>query len=82
MGKFWKLDKVNSGDEIVFLDTLVSYQHGIVRKIRGSIPVGESGNVLVELEDGSKIWILGSKIMASVEAAESQISYNLHQGVI
>lgn len=63
------------GDEVIFLDTPTSYKRGVVLKIKGLCPPGEVGNVLIAVE-GSEHWILGGKIVRSVEAAEKQIAYN------
>lgn len=73
---YWTIKTANAGDYVIFLDTPTSYKNGTVRKIKGSAPAGEAGNVQIELDDGSHVWVKGSMIMPSLEAAEKQINYN------
>jgi hypothetical protein len=78
--KIWKIDKFKNGDNVVFLDTPTTYKHGVILKVKGGCPEGESsGNVLIETDDG-RFWVYGSKIMDSVESAEKQIKFNLKSG--
>ena len=76
-GRFhWECKGFACGDEVVFLDTPTTHKLGLVKKIKGHVPPGKNGNVCIEI-DGNQIWIYGSQVMPSKEAAEKQIKFNI-----
>lgn len=44
-------------------------------KFKGSVPAGESGNVLIRHQDGKIEWVLGGSIFQNEERIKKAIAY-------